>query len=179
MMSKEANGRPSMDSPDYYLDAAQRYVDEQSASISPYQRKAIRHFRREVGNKSDVYSHVVTWLLDRSNWVAARPALELNAHVNQRGNLTVRLRPVAEPSFDPRLIAECMSQSEPVGNYRPLDELMWVREFGPWLGAGTEDDQNLRRLLLQAVKAAYEGLLIRLGEQLEVRRYTPFESLAR
>jgi hypothetical protein len=169
------------------------------AGYSPFchPRRGMQH--DELGDVPDQIERACLLFSDKSNWAVPRPAIRVIGGINSAHNLTVRWRPAvgyrsdrlrerAGPDqFSEEFLRFHISQygTEYWGWSRPTDELLWVKGWWPyWRGRRLIDDMPFRtdrtdRCLLYAGWAAYETLVKRLSDIVEVSDYTPLAEIIR
>lgn len=179
-----------------YLQMAETLIAR--AGFSPF-----RHPRRDVQHDQleyvpDQIDRACSFFSDKSNWAVPRPAISIIGGINSADNLSVRWRPavglrsghglreVPGPNqFSEDFLRFHIRQFDIVswGWSRPPDELMWVKGWWPyWRGRRLLENMPFRtdradRCLLYAGWAAYETLVKRLSEIVEVTDHTPLAEM--
>jgi hypothetical protein len=135
-------------------------------------RDLIAHVDREIAEPSG--GELV--LMDRRNWNVERPSLHIHVTINQLGNLVCRWQPLEDrPDDFVREVADhARNPQQAIGNQRPMNELLWVRNFGSLYARDLAHVPVVRAALVFAVRAKYEALMRDISAVMDIhppRRY--------
>ncbi|WNK01072.1 hypothetical protein L2D14_06515 [Thalassospiraceae bacterium LMO-JJ14] len=149
---------------------------------------------QEAEDDFGVCSGAVKELMDEKNWsVKRRPKIIVVARENQSGNLTVRWYPLksvnqptryksqisieklSELEFEESYLGQCEGTEMTGGMpYRPLNEIMWFRQFRDLCRSRNEVKSEITASLLHAVEARYLELLDSIGKKLVIKQASEF-----
>lgn len=155
-----------------YIEMARAEADAVGHSNRTLARDLIAHIEREIAEPSGGE----LMLMDRQNWNVERPFLHIHVAINQLGNLACRWQPVENRADD--FIGEVADHArhpqQPIGNQRPMNELLWVRNFGSLYARDPAYVPVVRAALVFAVRAKYETLVRDISAVMDIhppRRY--------
>ena len=137
-----------------HLDRAKKAANVAGFSRDGSLWSVIRDIEHEV--ESD--AGVLATLLDRRNWIVARPALHIRATVNQLGSVICDWRPVEGRvgDFACGLAGQALAGTS--GGPRPINELMWVRGFKSLYSHNPGLPSDVCTALRFAVRAQFEQI---------------------